>query len=128
MPERAQRPGAAPDQGARQAQRQPDRHAGQAAPAGPVPLLSPGVMPGLQASAGNRALAAVLARGAAVQREDPPDPAKERVRTLRAAITDHSVPSGVKTATWPSGLYEWLNKQSGRHGELEGGYKSEYKT
>jgi hypothetical protein len=85
-------------------------------------------MPGLQASAGNRALAAVLARGAAVQREDPPDPAKERVRTLRAAITDHSVPSGVKTATWPSGLYEWLNKQSGRHAELEGGYKSEYKT
>ena len=121
VPERAQ-------QSATSLPRQPAGRLSHHQPAqrvAPALRLSRAAMPGLQASAGNRALAAMLGDGAVIQREDTPDPAKERVRHLRSAIVDRSLPPGVGNV-WPTGFYDWLNKQSTRHADLESAYKTEH--
>jgi hypothetical protein len=46
---------------------------------------------------------------------------------LRSAVVDHSLPRGAGN-TWPTGLYDWLHKQSARHGELEAAYQKEYNS
>ncbi|WP_156750365.1 hypothetical protein [Mycobacterium sp. 852013-50091_SCH5140682] len=81
----------------------------------------------LQGAVGNRALVSALSGGVVVQRDEPADPAKQRLADLRSAIIDRSLPMGAGNV-WPTGLYDWLHKQSMRHGELESAYQKEYNS